>query len=54
MRDLSVWSVPVLLTYWNEVMMKFEKSESEELILVLNHIEEEIERRGMDYDTHIA
>lgn len=44
-QKISVWSVPILITFWNELMWKFEKNESEDLLLILGFVEQELRRR---------
>lgn len=46
-NNLSVWSVPVLMTYWNELIYRFEKSESNELLKALDLVEKELNKRGV-------
>lgn len=44
-QNISTWSVPILLTFWNELMWKYEKSESDDLVIALNMVEEEVKKR---------
>lgn len=45
LNNLNIWSVPVLLTYWNDLMMKFEKNESDDILKVLYLVEEALNNR---------
>ncbi|WP_226087499.1 hypothetical protein [Mesobacillus sp. S13] len=49
MQNINVWSVPVLLTFWNELMWKYEKNESDDLVTALKIVEEEIKKREWKY-----
>lgn len=49
MQNINVWSMPILCAFWNELMWKYEKCESDELVTVLNLIEEEVKKREWKY-----
>lgn len=50
-QNINVWSVPVLLTFWNELIWNYEKSECEndDLITALRIVEDEIKKREWKY-----
>jgi hypothetical protein len=44
-QNISVWSIPILLTFGNELMWRYEKTESDDLVIALNMVEEEVKKR---------
>lgn len=43
--NLSEWTVPVLMTFWNELFRSWENNESDALLHAISYVEEELRYR---------